>query len=450
MLPITNRRVIGVAPPNSARVQPAVQLPPQSDRPDVADEVASTSPLSIPSSIGRMENLVFELPVSPECTHFNFGFVCYHWPDIPGPERDSLHEVIWGGMDKSPVVFFVLSECFKDLEASDVQLFGGVQKSAKTKDWHRSRRWAQSSDQESGVSRYHSWVNVRSLLENEDELILAYGSKAGRKSVQQVDCEEARGAHDPGTSTRQPKVHSLAFGDRVPATSRSSAARDDDEEEKYGDVDEVMMLSDDDDDDDDGDGDDGAGHGSHEAYGCYGLLRGYRAEQSQLQEYDHYVRLYGVVEAMEDRGPPHEAVTKGESKRLSKGVHRLLRPPAAKKAISRCAVRNFNSSLPARKGTVIDTWALRTEVALPPPLHEETQRRGMQFLERMHARDIAEPTVPMDRNIANLVNNTDTSAMSVIQYAVGILKVRFCALLQFSVLVFCIDSPYPYSAEASL
>ncbi|OLP72626.1 hypothetical protein AK812_SmicGene48134, partial [Symbiodinium microadriaticum] len=29
---------------------------------------------------------------------------------------------------------------------------------------------------------------------------------AGRKSVQQVDCEEARGAHDPGTSTRQPKA----------------------------------------------------------------------------------------------------------------------------------------------------------------------------------------------------------------------------------------------------
>ena len=29
-------------------------------------------------------------------------------------------------------------------------------------------------------------------------------------------------------------------------------------------------------------------------------------------------------------------------------------------------------------------------------------------------------------------------------------EVRFCALLQFSVLVFCIDSPYPYSAEASL
>ena len=31
---------------------------------------------------------------------------------------------------------------------------------------------------------------------------------------------------------------------------------------------------------------------------------------------------------------------------------------------------------------------------------------------------------PDRRNIANLVNNTDTSAMSVIQYAVGILKAR--------------------------
>ena len=32
------------------------------------------------------------------------------------------------------------------------------------------------------------------------------------------------------------------------------------------------------------------------------------------------------------------------------------------------------------------------------------------------------PPAPCHRNIANLVNNTDTSAMSVIQYAVGILK----------------------------
>ena len=75
------------------------------------------------------EKDLFELPVSPEYawwgegTHFNFGFVCYHWPDIPGPERDSLHEVIWGGMDKIGTA------------AGD---------------------------------GYHSWVNVRSLLENED------------------------------------------------------------------------------------------------------------------------------------------------------------------------------------------------------------------------------------------------------------------------------------------
>ena len=28
-----------------------------------------------------------------------------------------------------------------------------------------------------------------------------------------------------------------------------------------------------------------------QAYGCYGLLRGYRAEQSQFQEYHHYARI---------------------------------------------------------------------------------------------------------------------------------------------------------------
>ena len=27
------------------------------------------------------------------------------------------------------------------------------------------------------------------------------------------------------------------------------------------------------------------------AYGCYGLPRGYYGEQSQFQEYDHYVRI---------------------------------------------------------------------------------------------------------------------------------------------------------------
>ncbi|CAE7413382.1 REV1 [Symbiodinium natans] len=49
---------------------------------------------------------VFDLKTAPECawwgegTHFNFGYVCYQRPTIPGPERDSLHELIRGGMER--------------------------------------------------------------------------------------------------------------------------------------------------------------------------------------------------------------------------------------------------------------------------------------------------------------------------------------------------------------
>ncbi|CAE7644489.1 REV1 [Symbiodinium sp. CCMP2592] len=121
---------------------------------------------------------LFDLPVSPEYawwgegTHFNFGYVCYHWPEIPGPERDSLHEVIWGGMGEIGT------------PAGD---------------------------------GYHSWVNLHALLENEDLM------PACRKPCEYfLEIAPSLAERTFTSSTPSKPVASTARA-RVPAQHRASA-----------------------------------------------------------------------------------------------------------------------------------------------------------------------------------------------------------------------------------
>lgn len=129
---------------------------------------------------------------------------------------------------------------------------------------------------------------------------------------------------------------------------------------------------------------------------------------------------------------------------LCHSVHRLLRPPAVRKAISRCAVRNFNFSLPARKEWSIDElincneeWRQGVMEKDPEFFKNQATSQSPRYLwigcsdSRVAPGSICglpPGSLFVHRNIANLVNNTDTSAMSVIQYAVGILKVQHIIL----------------------